>query len=88
MLDSGNLPSTLHLICEDRSLKIANESLERNGLIAGPAAASVGFLDVTIDVEVACLNDCRHGYVLVGLPQEASSVLQEYCHRHGTIQCR
>ena len=44
----------------------------------GPAADAVGFLDdVAVDVEVARLSDCRHGDVLVGLPQEASSVVQE-----------
>ena len=44
--------------------------------VAGPAAA-VGFLDVAVDVEVTGLGDCRHGDVLVGLPQEASSAVQE-----------
>ena len=44
--------------------------------VAGPAA-TVGFLDVAVDVEVTGLGDCRHGDVLVGLPQEASSAVQE-----------
>ena len=44
----------------------------------GPAADAVGCLDdVAVDVEVARLSDCRHGDVLVWLPQEASSVVQE-----------
>ena len=46
----------------------------------GPAAAAaVGFLlDVAVDVEVAArLCDGRHGHVLVGLPQEASSAVRE-----------
>ena len=45
--------------------------------VSGPAAAAaVGFLNVAVDVEVPPLGDRRHGDVLVGLPQEASSSKQ------------
>ena len=64
----------------ENPLCCSNKSLERNGLREGPAAAAaVGFLlDVAVDVEVAArLCDGRHGDVLVGLPQEASSAVRE-----------